>query len=207
MVGGSVWGILERKMTHLYVYLWAMYIQFKKDATIAKLLDSWLDESQMMMTNWECDDDNNIVGGNGDCQKSDYTTLARIPFTTLARIIHYLRVVLLVLSKKENKGQKRKHFTTSLSFASFSSCHENVTPKLPFYSEPDCFHCAVEESLFQKKKESRESRHTVLPPSTFYVYTISKWRQRLRWKAYIIVIIRHHRRHSSGLDCTSGSYW
>jgi hypothetical protein len=200
MVGGSVWGILERKMTHLYVYLWAMYIQFKKDATIAKLLDSWLDESQMMMTNWECDDDNNIVGGNGDCQKSDYTTLARIPFTTLARIIHYLRVVLLVLSKKGRKGQKNKHFTTTFwgLRRSRSSCHENV----------DCFHCAAEEILFQKKKQSRESRHTVLPPSAVYVYIISKWRHRLRSKAYIIIIIiRHHRNHSSGLDCTSGSYW
>jgi hypothetical protein len=152
----------------------------------------------------ENDEDNNIVGANGDCSKSDYTTLARIPFTTLARIIDYFRIVILLLSKKGNKGQKNKHFTTTSEFCVSLVAHENVTPELPFYSEPDCFHCAVEEILFQRKKESRESRHTVLPPSTFSY--ISKWRHRLRSKAYII-IVRHHRRHSSGLDCTSGSYW
>jgi hypothetical protein len=108
---------------------------------------------------------------NGDCSKSDYTALESHSYT---RIIDYFRIVILVLSKKGSKGQKNKHFTTTFEFCVSLVAHENVTPGLPFYSEPGCFHCAVEEILFQKKKESRESRHAVLPRSAVYVYIISK---------------------------------
>jgi hypothetical protein len=116
------------------------------------------------------DDNNNIVGANCNCSKSDFTTLESHSYT---RIIDYFRIVILLLSKKGNKGQKNKHFTTTSEFCVSLVAHENVTPGLlPFYSEPDCFHCAVEDILFQKNKENRESRHTVLPRSTVYVYIL-----------------------------------